>query len=247
VQDELDVRWEWAFAGGERPDRDLDALESLYDGGIRQADAVVERVVERLRERGTLDETLLVVCADHGEAFGERGRLDGEPRRLAHIVPMGEELLHVPLVVRPPGGGDGDRVDAPASLARLPEVARGHVAGDPPTRGFAAGTVRATKQPVTADLRARYEAARGRAAPYLAPSHAVYEAADGAVRKRYHWGDAAGAFLVPEAGVVERAGGADADAVAGAFDAPDAGVAEPLPESSVTAETEERLAALGYH
>jgi hypothetical protein len=111
VRDALDTRWEWTFHGGDRPYWQFGALETPYDGGIGQADAVVARVVDRLRDRGTLDDTLLVVTGDHGGGLGEPGRLPGEPRNVAHVVPTGEQLFHVPLLVRPPDGGEVRRVD----------------------------------------------------------------------------------------------------------------------------------------
>jgi arylsulfatase A len=248
LQSDLDTRWEWTFHGGDRPYWQLAGLESLYDGGIRQVDAILERVVEGLRDAGVLDGTLLVVCGDHGDGFGEPGRLDDEPPAVSHIVPMHEELLHVPLVVRPPGGADGDRVHEPAALTRFPAVARGHAAGDPPEAGFASESVVATKQPVTGDLRDRFERSCDRIDPFTAPSRAVYADADGtAVRRRYYWGDEGAESLVHRAGVVEATGPAAPATVDAAFDDGAASVCEPLDGRQVTDETRERLAALGYY
>ena len=248
LQSDLDARWEWTFHGGDRPYWQLAGLESLYDGGIRQVDAVLERVVGGLRDAGVLDETLLVACGDHGDGFGEPGRLDGEPPAVSHIVPMHEELLHVPLVVRPPGGADGERVHEPAALTRFPAVARGHAAGDPPAEGFASASVVATKQPVTGDLRDRFARTCDRVEPYAAPSRAVYTNADGtAVRKRYYWGEEGAELLSHRAGVVEAAGPAAPATVDAAFDEGTASVREPLDGRQVTDEAKEQLAALGYY
>jgi arylsulfatase A len=248
LQADLDPRWEWAFHGDDRPYWQLRGLERLYEGGIRQADAVLERVVARLRERGVLDDTLVVVCGDHGDGFGEVGRLEGEPPAVSHIVPMGEALLHVPLVVRAPGQREGRRVHEPAALTQFPSVALGHATGDPPERGFGVDRVCSTKQPVTADLRERFERNCKRVAPYAAGSRAVYVDDEGeSVRKRYHWGDAAAEFRVHRAGAVERVGGIEPDRVTAAFGDPAADVREPLDGRQVTDETKEQLAALGYY
>jgi arylsulfatase A len=248
LQASLDTRWEWTFYGGDHPYWQLKGLESLYDGGIRQADAVLAQVVGGLRERGVLDETLLVVLGDHGDGFGEPGRLPGQPPAVSHIVPMHEELLHVPLIVRPPGGGTGEEVHRPAALTRLSAVALGYVEGDPPAAGFAVDTVVATKQPVTADLRDRFERHCDRVEPYAAPSRAVYVDSEGrAVRKRLRWGDEAATFLVHAPGVVERTGEVAPAAVDAAFEPSDPGVRAPLDGRQVSAEAREQLAALGYY
>ena len=84
-------------------------LVNLYDEEIRYADAQLGRFLDELESRGLLEETLVILTADHGDAFGERGYF-GHPRELD------EELLRVPLVVHAPGLSSGE-VETPASLA----------------------------------------------------------------------------------------------------------------------------------
>lgn len=95
------------FGQGRRPvDR--------YDGAIAYQDSVLGVLVEGLRRRGTLDGTVLVVAADHGEHFGEHG-IRG------HGNSLYMELLHVPLVIRAPGRvPSGARVAHPVSLRDIP-------------------------------------------------------------------------------------------------------------------------------
>ena len=119
----------WKFYGGRYPFWYLSALETIYDGGIRQADAVARRVIEGLRSRGELANTLVVVTSDHGDGLGEQSPVPGGPRSIAHTLGTHEHLTHVPLVVRPPGGSDGRRVDRLASLARFPAAVEQSVAG----------------------------------------------------------------------------------------------------------------------
>jgi len=95
------------FGQGRRPvDR--------YDGAIAYMDATLGGLVEGLRARGTLDNTVLVVAADHGEHFGEHGiRGHGNSLYL--------ELLHVPLLIRAPGRiPSGARVAHVVSLRDIP-------------------------------------------------------------------------------------------------------------------------------
>jgi arylsulfatase A-like enzyme len=80
----------------------------MYDGGVLYADALLGRVVEALRRRGSLDRTLVVVLSDHGELLGEHGGF-GHGRALT------EPGTHVPLLVRLPGRVPAARVAAPVS------------------------------------------------------------------------------------------------------------------------------------
>jgi arylsulfatase A-like enzyme len=53
-------------------------------------------VLNELEDRNILDETIVVITADHGEAFGEHGRFGHHPY-------LYDELLRVPLIVHAPG------------------------------------------------------------------------------------------------------------------------------------------------
>ncbi len=67
----------------------------LYDGEIAYMDRYVGAVLDRLREKGLLDSTIVVVAGDHGEGLGdkvERG----------HGIFLYEETLRVPLIVFAP-------------------------------------------------------------------------------------------------------------------------------------------------
>ena len=248
LQANLDARWEWEFYGKTHPYWRLAGLESLYDGGIRQADAVAERVIETLRRRGELDDTLVVVCGDHGDGFGEPGHLPDEPHAVSHIIPMHEELLHVPLLVRPPGGTEGEVCHEPAALTRFPSVVEAHVGGEQSGTEFAAERVLSLKQPVTADLRDRFEDACEDVTPFTAESHAIYTNEDGrGVRKRYHWGDEGLEASVSGPGDFRPLREVDPATVADAFDGPEAGVRDPMGGRQATEEAKEQLAALGYY
>jgi arylsulfatase A-like enzyme len=82
----------------------------MYDGGITYTSELLQRVVGALRERGTLDRTVLVVLADHGELLGERGGFFG------HGPTLYQEAIGVPLLVRyPPRIPAGARIETPVS------------------------------------------------------------------------------------------------------------------------------------
>jgi arylsulfatase A-like enzyme len=75
--------------------RDLAQLEALYDGSLRYQDAKFGEFVEALKSRGVLDDTLIIVCGDHGEMFFEHGIA-------GHGKFPWEEELRVPLLLRGP-------------------------------------------------------------------------------------------------------------------------------------------------
>ncbi|MBI1850868.1 MAG: sulfatase [Planctomycetes bacterium] len=75
---------------------DVDALVAHYDGEIRFVDDKLGELIDRFRARGLLDNTLVVVTADHGEQFLEHGWV-------RHGNTVFEEETHVPLIVRIPG------------------------------------------------------------------------------------------------------------------------------------------------
>ncbi len=82
----LDIPW----AGLE--DGDLEILTALYDGEIAYVDSIIGRVVDGLRSRRLLDDTVLVITSDHGEHLGEHHMLD-------HKLSLYEPLLRVPLIL----------------------------------------------------------------------------------------------------------------------------------------------------
>ena len=91
------------------PARAADAA-ALYDAGLRYVDDHVGRLYQTLAAAGRLDDTLVIVTADHGEHLGEHGRI-------GHGGFLTEAVLHVPLIVRFPRAiAGGTRVDRPTSL-----------------------------------------------------------------------------------------------------------------------------------
>jgi arylsulfatase A-like enzyme len=89
--------------------REHRAERDAYDASIREADALVGTLLDRIDRLGLADRTIVVLLSDHGEAFGQHGLM-------RHGLGFHQEQLHVPLVFRGPGIPAGLRVTAPASL-----------------------------------------------------------------------------------------------------------------------------------
>jgi arylsulfatase len=83
-------------------DDPLADVVARYDGEIVYTDREIARIVEALRAAGIYDETLFVITSDHGEIMGEERLVRGHRFNLSHID-LGDECLHVPLVLRWPG------------------------------------------------------------------------------------------------------------------------------------------------
>jgi arylsulfatase A-like enzyme len=79
-------------------------LRATYYGLIQHADAELGRLFAALQESGAWDETLVLLTSDHGEQLGDH-YLWGKDGWF-------DESFHVPLIVKPPGGGRGRLVDA---------------------------------------------------------------------------------------------------------------------------------------
>lgn len=81
--------------GMEISEEQFEILDALYDAEVAYQDTRFGELIEGLESRGLLDDTVLVVVADHGEQLGEHGMLD-------HKMSLYEENVHVPLILRYP-------------------------------------------------------------------------------------------------------------------------------------------------
>jgi len=74
---------------------ELEFLRALYDEEIARTDAAVGTLIASLDASPAARSTIVVLTADHGEAFREHGHL-------GHTESLYEELVRVPLLVRSP-------------------------------------------------------------------------------------------------------------------------------------------------
>ncbi|MEF8782330.1 MAG: sulfatase [Haloarculaceae archaeon] len=76
-------------------DGEWESIRGLYDAEIRHMDDQLDRLFSYLREAGLWEETMVVVCADHGEMHGEHDLY-------GHEFNIYEQLVNVPLLVNHP-------------------------------------------------------------------------------------------------------------------------------------------------
>lgn len=81
-------------------------IRTLYAAEVRYVDDNVGRVLDTLRRLGLYDDSLIVFTSDHGEEFWEHGGFE-------HGHTLYDELLRVPLIVKPPQSHASKRVDLP--------------------------------------------------------------------------------------------------------------------------------------
>ncbi len=106
---------------------DVEYFIDCYDACVFEADRGFGEFLDLLRRTGRFHNSLIILSADHGEAFLERDVLD-------HGRTLGREELQVPLIVRFPGGEFGGvSVSQPVSLIDLYPTILSVTGADPPT------------------------------------------------------------------------------------------------------------------
>jgi len=75
-------------------DEDTEHIIALYDGEIKQTDSDLGELLRFLEETGQLENSIVIICGEHGEQFYEHG----------HTSHHGifEEMIHIPLAVSLP-------------------------------------------------------------------------------------------------------------------------------------------------
>ncbi len=92
----------------------LDELIALYDGNLFAADHWVGRLLDALRARPRWKNTVVLVTADHGDAFLEHGRM-------GHNKTVYDEMLRVPFILRLPEDFEG-RTSSSDRLVTLEDI-----------------------------------------------------------------------------------------------------------------------------
>jgi arylsulfatase A-like enzyme len=99
----------------------MQIMRSFYYAKITLIDYYIGEITKILREKGLLDNTWIIYNSDHGEMLGDHF--------MSHKVVFYEGAIHIPLIIRPPGGIPGwtcegltDHLDVAASLIEIAEA-----------------------------------------------------------------------------------------------------------------------------
>ncbi len=152
----IDQSWQ-AYYAGTNPlsEEDFARLSDLYDAEIVQLDEIFGDLLDELRNRGLLDETLVVVTSDHGENLGDHGHFD-------HVFSIHDSLLRVPLILLGNGVEAGRTEARPVDSADLYATIAAAAAPDARPAGTGGR-----------DLRRPLTAAAGPVAEYYFPNQAL--------------------------------------------------------------------------
>ncbi len=78
-----------------RPDN-MTLIRNRYINACHQVDIEIDRILRRLEQDGLMQSTIVIITADHGEEFLEKGRW-------GHGSSFSEEQVRVPLIIWAPG------------------------------------------------------------------------------------------------------------------------------------------------
>ena len=124
---------------------------SRYDGGIAEEDFAIGALIAELKRLGHYDDTMIVITADHGEAFGGHGLMEH------HLGTVFQTQTHVPLIVKYPGQHSPSRSDELVSQVDLMPTVLDSVAVALPSQSFPGKSLRSGDRAAEAFIEAQPE------------------------------------------------------------------------------------------
>jgi arylsulfatase A-like enzyme/tetratricopeptide (TPR) repeat protein len=102
----------YAVAGKSKQEQDR---RNAYAGEIAFTDYCIGQVIDKLKELGMYEKSLIIVTSDHGEGLGEH-------RENTHGYFIYQSTIKVPLVFILPGGPKAKRINSPVSIIDIPST-----------------------------------------------------------------------------------------------------------------------------
>ncbi|GAH47720.1 unnamed protein product, partial [marine sediment metagenome] len=110
----------WSNLGEMTPEQ-MQIMRTYYYAKITMIDERIGDITRALEEKGMLDNTWIIYSTDHGENLGDH--------RLNQKIVFFESAVHIPLIIRPPGGVEGwqssaltDLLDVAATFLEIAEA-----------------------------------------------------------------------------------------------------------------------------
>ena len=75
--------------------KDLEKLSNLFDMEVKYLDFCIKNLIDELNDLGVLENTYVIITADHGTQFLEHGRIE-------NAIELYQELVHIPLFIMGP-------------------------------------------------------------------------------------------------------------------------------------------------
>ncbi|NPV54248.1 MAG: sulfatase-like hydrolase/transferase [Firmicutes bacterium] len=80
---------------------ELNQVRALYAGEVTMTDRWLGFFLDKVEQLGLMEDTMIVICTDHGHMFGEHG-LMGKPWSAMADSNLYQEIAHIPLMVYHP-------------------------------------------------------------------------------------------------------------------------------------------------
>ncbi len=118
-------------AKGKLTDKEKRHVRAIYDSNVSYQDDQLGKLIDKLKEWGDWNDTMLIVTADHGDELWEDGKTFGHARKPLQII------THVPMLIHyPPLFPAGKVMTATEAIDIVPTIADAlGVAADPEWQG----------------------------------------------------------------------------------------------------------------
>jgi len=77
-------------------EQEREKIINLYDLEIKYADKTINDLLNKLKEENCLENSIIIISSDHGEAFGEHGAFGHGDKFRSQLY---DEYIHVPLII----------------------------------------------------------------------------------------------------------------------------------------------------
>lgn len=128
-EDKKNEKVSWNVSSiGNPPELSKSEIINAYDNAATTLDTELGRLFDWLRDKGTYDDSLIIVLGDHGQALGEHDYW-------GHGTYLHDCLIHVPVAIKPPQYESGEQIDDPLSLRTIPQILEDVIKSDSPVTG----------------------------------------------------------------------------------------------------------------
>ena len=104
------------FIGPELTDEEIEYVRACYDENLASADSAFGDLIKKIKKLGLLEESIIIVTADHGELLGEHGGL------FSHGSYFGEGGIHIPLIIRFPEDTPVNIIEKSEALVKTSDI-----------------------------------------------------------------------------------------------------------------------------
>ena len=98
--------WTYTFGLAEYSEEELELMARTYDATLTELDDLFAHLLESLEARGYLENTVIILAADHGEHLGEQHMMD-------HQYSLYAPVINVPLLIHYPAQFEPGRDSSP--------------------------------------------------------------------------------------------------------------------------------------